>query len=522
MERLPHLHLASTVRRLGSVLLCGAALALSSSATAQAPAPLDQSLSLNDAVRSALLHNRMLQIERINPDVAGFTLKSAWGYYDPLLVSQYRQDNVSDSGAFDPANPGLESGFDSESKIASVGLTGFLPSGLTYNLNGNYGHSTGSRNFLNFDSYRMIGGVYLQQPLLKNLWIDLPRLNIRINKRNLEISEQGVRFVAMTVISQTQQGYWDLVFAWDNLRVKQDLMATREQFLRGVRRQIEVGTLTVLEEKVAESQLAQVQTDVIAASNLVAIAGNNLKTLMGSPGTNWSESLTVPLDRMVAVADTFDLNQSWQKGLAQRPDLIQLQKSSENADLNLKFSRNQLYPALDVIGSYGRRGASAVQAFPPDKPSASSSEAWDQIKDGVAPNDMIGVMLTVPLSRTMERNTHKANKRLKAQTELLVEQKKELILREISDAIHNARFSLDRVKAARRATEFAQEALKVEEDKLAGGKSTLIFVLAFQADLAAAQTTELQARQEYNKALSQLHYAEGSILERNKIDFQFR
>jgi len=155
----------------------------------------------------------------------------------------------------------------------------------------------------------------------------------------------------------------------------------------------------------------------------VAIAGNNLKTLMGLPGTNWSENLTVPLDRMVAVADTFDLNQSWQKGLAQRPDLIQLKKGSENADLSLKFSRNQLYPALDVIGSYGRRGANAVQAFPPDNPSASASEAWDQIQDGVAPNDMIGVMLTVPLSRTVERNNHKANKRLKAQAELLVKQK---------------------------------------------------------------------------------------------------
>lgn len=522
MERHPHSLVAPALRRWTTFVIAALALFGVLLRARAADNKLSQELSLLDAVRSALLHNRLLQIERINPEVAHFTLQSSYGYYDPLLTSQFRQENVSDSGAFDPANPGLESGFDSESKLANVGLTGFLPSGLLYSFNGSYGHSTGERNFLNFDSYRMVGGVYLQQPLLKNFWIDLPRLTIKVNKRNIEISEQGVRFVAMNVINLTQQGYYDLVFAWDSLRVQQDLFVTREQFLRGVRRQIEVGKLTVLEEKVAESQMAQTRTDVITASNAVALAGNNLKTLMGSAGTNWSEEFIVPLDRMVAVADRFDLSQSWQRGLAQRPDLIQLAKGVENADLNVKFSRNQLFPAVDVIGSYGRRGASSAQAFPPDQPSASAGDAWDQITRGDAPNDMIGVMLTVPLSRAAERNNHKANKKIKAQADLLVKQKEELILREISDAIHTARFSLDRVKSAREATEFAQAALKVEEDKLAGGKSTLIFVLQFQQDLASAQTAELLARQAYNKALSQLHYAEGSILERHKIDIQFK
>lgn len=481
-----------------------------------------QHITLRDAVQKALLDNRQLQIERINPDVARFTLRASYGFYDPLFTSQARKETVTDSGAFDPANPAVDTGFSTESDILSSGLTGFLPSGLTYNLSGNYGHSAGSRNFLNFDSYRLGASVVLQQPLLKNFWIDQPRLVIRVNKRNLQISELGVRFVAMDIINLTQQAYYDLVFAWDDLRVQQNLLDTREQFLHGIQRQVQLGTLTLLEETVAESQLAMTQTRLIAASNTVALAANHLKTLMGTAATNWSEAFLMPMDRAPIVKENFDLVSSWQHGLTHRPDLIQLTKSVEVANLNVKYRRNQLFPALDLMGSYGRRGASAIQAFPPGQPKAAFSEAVTQLERADAPSDMIGLVLTVPLSRTAERANYRGSKELKKQADLLLKQKEELILREISDAIHTARYSFDRVDAARRASEFAIGAMEAEERKLAGGKSSVIFVLQLQADLAAAQSAEVQARQQYNKAVSQLYFAEGTILERNNIFLEFQ
>ena len=78
------------------------------------------------------------------------------------------------------------------------------------------------------------------------------------------------------------------------------------------------------------------------------------------------------------------------------------------------------------------------------------------------------------------------------------------------------------MKSARRTTEYAASALKAEEEKLVGGKSSINFVLLFQADLAAARIEEVRARSEYYKALSQVHFAEGSILERHQIELEFR
>jgi outer membrane protein TolC len=326
----------------------------------------------------------------------------------------------------------------------------------------------------------------------------------------------------MTVLNLVQQGYYDLAAAWDNLQTQQELLATREQFLRVIERQIELGTMTVLEQRVAESQLAKVRTDLFNSSNFVALAANNLKTLMGVTSTNWNDDWYVPREPVVVVGQVFDRTESWQRGLSHRPDLSQLAKGLENAELTRRFNRNQLFPSLDVIGSYGRRGASSVQAFPPDDPSASRGEAFDQLTRGDAPSDMLGLVFSIPLTRTLERANYRASKELKKQAELLVKQKEELILREVSDAIQNAQSNLDGYRSARLATEAARGALKAEEEKLAGGKSSINFVLQYQADLATAHFTENLAKQNYLKAVSQLQFAEGSILERNNITIEFK
>jgi outer membrane protein TolC len=479
-------------------------------------------LTLRESIDAALLNNRALQIERINPEIARNALRAAWGYYDPIFTADARSENLSESGAFDPLNPGLESGFTSQSDDLKGGLVGFLPSGLSYTIQGRYVHSVGSRNLLNFDSYRLDGSILLQQPLLKNFWIDQPRYTIRVNKRNLQISEAGVHFVAMDVINLVQQGYYDLVFAWENLRVQQNLLNMRQDFLRGIQRQVEVGSLTALEERVAASQHAAVQATLIAASNTLALAANNLKTLMGITGTNWTQEFYVPVDRLTVVPETFDLATSWQRGLVRRPDLLQLIKGVENAELTVKFRRNQLFPSLDIVGSYGRKGGSSINAFPPTQPRAPFSDAFDQLRRGDAPNDMIGLIFSLPLSRTLERADYRASKELRDQAQLLVKQREELILREISDALHTARYEYDRVHATRRASEFAQAALMAEEEKLRGGKTSIIFVLQLQADLAASQSIEIQAKQGYNRAISQLHFAEGTMLDQHSIIFDFQ
>ena len=481
-----------------------------------------ETLSLREALDNALLQNRQLQIERINQEVSALALHASYGVYDPIFTSRVHQESATDTGGFDPANFSADAIFSADSEVASLGLIGLLPSGLSYTVGGNYAHSSGSRNFLNFDSYKVGAGVTVEQPLLRNFWIDQPRWQIQVNKRNLRISELGVHFLAMSVINLTQQAYFDLAYAWDNLRIQKSLVSTKQDFLKGIQTQVQLGSLTALEEKLAQSQAAATQTDVITASNSVALASNTLRTMMGITPDQWNQQFLVPSDVLLTFPEHFDLGESWRTGLRQRPDLLQLAINLESADLTVRYRKNQLFPSLNVFGSYGLKGSDAIQTFPTEDPEARSSLAFRELEEQSAPNSTVGILFSLPLTSTAERANYRASKELKKQAELLLKQKEEFILREIADAIDLARFSFNRAEAARQAAQFAGEALQAEEAKLKSGSGSIFLVLQAQTDLATARNSEAIAKRDYNKALSQLYFTEGSLLERIQFDIRFK
>ena len=69
-----------------------------------------------------------------------------------------------------------------------------------------------------------------------------------------------------------------------------------------------------------------------------------------------------------------------------------------------------------------------------------------------------------------------------------------------------------------RVAEAAEAALDAEQKKLENGKSTSFQVLSLQRDLVQAQKDNISALTDYNISLINLAWAEGSLLERLKIN----
>ena len=123
----------------------------------------------------------------------------------------------------------------------------------------------------------------------------------------------------------------------------------------------------------------------------------------------------------------------------------------------------------------------------------------------------------MPLSRTRERNNYKAGKEVKTQSILRLKKLEESILVQIHDAIQAAKTAFERVGATRAATVYAQAAFDAEQKKLGAGTSTSFVVLQLQSALTLAQSAEIQAIVDYNKALAALAFADGTALERAKL-----
>src|SRR5262249_48170911 len=66
---------------------------------------------------------------------------------------------------------------------------------------------------------------------------------IRIAKNNREISDVAFRLQVITTVDQIENMYWDLVYAFENVRVAKESLAFAEKTLSDNKKQVEIGTL---------------------------------------------------------------------------------------------------------------------------------------------------------------------------------------------------------------------------------------------------------------------------------------
>jgi HAE1 family hydrophobic/amphiphilic exporter-1 len=198
--------------------------------------------------------------------------------------------------------------------------------------------------------------------------------------------------------------------------------------------------------------------------------------------------------------------------MTMRPDLLQAKLDIERQGVNIKYNYNQLFPELDLVGTYGRNAA----GFP------DYGSALGQIREGTLPYYSYGGVLTFPIGNTGARAAYKSSKLTMEQMVLTLKKLEQTIMVQIDNDIKQAESSYQQVAATRTAREYAAAALDAEQKKLDSGKSTTYTVLQMQRDLTTARGNEIQALDNYNKALSQLSLDEGSTLQRLSINIEVK
>ena len=194
--------------------------------------------------------------------------------------------------------------------------------------------------------------------MLKNFWIDTTRLNIRVAKNRLKYSEQGLRQQIITSATAVENAYYELIYALENVTVQQEALELAQTQLDQDNQRVQIGTLAILSVQQDESQVAQSQANLIAAQFTLVSDQNTLKNLLADTNyVQWHDTDIQPTETLTAPVQTFNLQDSWRKGMAERPDLLQAQLNVEQQGIQLKFYRNQLFPELDLIGTYGYNGS---------------------------------------------------------------------------------------------------------------------------------------------------------------------
>ncbi|HMJ66409.1 MAG TPA: TolC family protein [Candidatus Binatia bacterium] len=462
-------------------------------------------LSLEQCIQSALQRNFSIQIRRADLEIARGNLFSATGYYDTALDIQASYSSLVNANSFNQQGFVIVGGENNATPVTS-GFTGTLPWGLHYDLGADFSYNTSTTPTAFRQTYNMDTGIALTQPLLRDFWIDSGRLRIKVNRSALKQSELELLNEIHTVVRDVMLNYYELVFAVENVGVNQKALELAERQASDNKKRVEVGTLAPLDEKQAEAQAATARAALIAALQTAGTQQRVLINLITDNYEEWQNMRLAPSESLVAIPQSYNLPASWVEALTRRPDFNRMKEQLEQKGIEVTFAKNQLYPRFDLFGTYGRRGIEP-----------SFSDALADVRDENLPRWSGGIIFSIPLENRAARGTLKARRAEREGLQTQLQQLHQDILVNVQIAVGAAQAEFERVGASREAAQAAEAAYDAEVKKLENGKSTNFQVLDLQKKLTDARSLHIRALADYNRALTELYFREGTILDRAKI-----
>lgn len=475
-------------------------------------------LTLDECIKLALEHNLDIRIQQYNPLINQYNLNLSYGVYEPSLnftASHLYEDPAGTVVLNTGTNTGIGSGV-FEQNTYRPEIKGILPTGMTYDMTGSWDRNTDKQFNGTFGPPLWEAtpgpGLTLTQPLLKNLWIDSNRLQIKLNKATLKISEAALRLQIMTSVTAVKSAYYNLLYTRGNIDANATAYKLAEQLVTENLKRVEVGALAPLDEKQSESQAAASLAAMQLAEQQSLVQENTLKNLLTDNFSEWADVSLLPAEQLIAVPQSLDLQESWRRAVTQRPEMIEAKLNIEKQNVTLKYDFNQIFPELDVTGSYGRNATDST-----------FSDTLDDISHGDHPYYSYGAFVSIPLGGNVTgRNQYKSGKATLKQLLLTLKQTEQNIVVAVDNDVGNVRSTYQQVQATRDARVYAEDALAAEQKKLENGKSTSFIVLQLISNLTTAKVAEIQALANYNVAVAQLSLDEGSTLEANHIDLKLK
>jgi outer membrane protein TolC len=376
--------------------------------------------------------------------------------------------------------------------------------------------------------------IKLTQHLLQGFGFAANTRYIQIAKNDREISDVAFRLQITTTVDQIENMYWDLVYAYENVRVQKEQLAFAQRTLSDTQKQVDIGTLAPIEVVRAQSTVASdQQTLTVALTNLELqqlLMKNALSRTLVDPVLADAEVIPTSTMELLAQEPVIPTQDLVNDALAHRPELAEQRINLTNTEISNKAIRSALLPSVDLFAYYGGAGLGgnpnpgyicaqdpgfctpgATQYTPP--PAVSYGATLNQLINSTAPDKGMGVSLNIPLRNRAAQSVQVRSEFEYRQAQLRTQQ----IENQIRIEVRNAQFGVQQnrasVDSAQAAVDYAHRSLDAEQKKYALGASTSTLVLQNQAAMTQAEVTLVSAKAAYEKAEVELDRAIGLLLD---------
>lgn len=522
-------------------------------------------LTLDDAIRKALENNNSIELTRDDVRLQETQIRSLKGFYDPVfsVTPTYNRSSTTGSSATNDltVNSNIVQQLNTGGNFSAFFNNSRNENAFTQAQVSSGSLGSGGSGAIFSSNY----GVRYSQPLWRNFKVDNTRRNIKIARKRLEQTDADFRRQTIDVIAQVQRAYWDLVFA---LRDQQNRVAnldlTREN-LRQVEARIAAGSAAPLAKAEVETELANRETELIAATQQVSIVENSLKQLLLKDATTseWTMSY-VPTDKPAFSMDSIALDDAVKDAMDNRFELRRLKLAQEINTDDINFFKNQTKPQIDLNTSFSLNGiarggngdafttnlltssqdifllarvnetrailnlptlpqVSNPSIFVPAQPSfiyGGYGRALANTFRSDSPNFSVGFTISFPFrNRTAKANLAGAEIQ-KDQISTQLRAQEQTVIVEVRNAVQAVETARQRVLSSRRARESAEIQLDGERRLYDAGRSTTFLLFQRENALTNARNSEIRAETDYNKALADLQRATSTTFRVNNIEVE--
>jgi outer membrane protein TolC len=361
------------------------------------------------------------------------------------------------------------------------------------------------------DSFDNIYG----RPLFRGVL--LARINADISLADFEA---GVR----NLVSDTEQSYWELYFAYRNLEARKAGRDSSLEAWRKVHALMVEGSRGGERDKEAQAreQYFFFRSEVEQALTDVYRTESRLRYMMGISASDGR--LIRPADEPTTARIAFDWQQSLVEALSRSAELRKQKWVIKQRELELTAAKNLILPRLDLVGRWRFLGMGQDlinQNYNPYESNNSDplrgTDAYSTLFSGQFQEWQAGAQFLMPLGFRRELATVRHHQLQLARERARLQDEELEASHALVDAVRNVdtNFALAQTNFNRRvAAERQVDAVQAAYD---AGQVTLDQLLDAQRRRAEAESAYYRALVDYNRSISQLHFRKGSLLEYNGV-----
>ena len=472
---------------------------------AEADAPAELKLTLEQCRALSLEGNLDLQVELLNPTIAATGITEAESRFETLFVIDGSYSKT------DPPTAGGLGGSQAESLAVAPGVQIPMRTGGTIALDLPVSKSRTEDGTSTLDPYYTADfAVSISQPLLRGGGIRANTSAIRIARLEQQRSEALTKLEVIQVLAAVDRSYWLLYAARGELEVRKQRHDLAAAQLERARRQVAAGAKPETEIVRAESGVADSLEGIITAENDVRDRQRDLKRLLQKPGLGIeTPTVILPISPPSVERHRLDDRRIVELAMANRMELLELELQIAEDSSSIDFERNQALPLVTLGYTYNVSGLGD-----------SCSEAFDMLFHKRFEDHSLGLQVEIPIDNQAARSRLRRAILTRIQRLATRQRRRTLIEQQVYNSIDQLEANWQRILASRQQVVYARRVMAAEQRQFDQGLRTSTEVLQAQTSLADAQSAAILALTEYQIAQVDIAVATGMLLGADRVRWE--